>query len=186
MFRMWRALLPAEGMTERCGCALPGAELLSVYMARLEERPLEGGEETYRTLSGLLALLQAFQADMAPAFRADALAFFGGMLAQLTDMRWAFGATCTLFAPHHQPKSRLQDSSAATVTCLIQLMGDSLPLLPINLLSQHADRHPQLRIDPEYILMPFCISVTLGGFRNAVVWQCAGRSRASLWRCSRR
>jgi hypothetical protein len=45
-------------------------------MARLEGTPLDRGEDTYRTLSGLQALLAAFAADMAPAFRADTLGFF--------------------------------------------------------------------------------------------------------------
>lgn len=82
-----------------------------MFMARLEERPLEGSEETFRVLSGLLALLQAFRADMAPAFRADALAFFGGTLAQLHDLRWApqstprKGAPCSTWDTASRPHS---------------------------------------------------------------------------------
>ena len=97
---------------------VPGcAELLSVYMARLEGTPLEGSEETYRTVSGLLALLQAFHADMAPAFRADTLAFFGAMLTQLHDMRWA-SVQLHIVQPAQPPRNLLLEHSAA---CLMRL-----------------------------------------------------------------
>lgn len=61
-------------------------------MARLEGTPLDRSDDTYRALSGLQALLQAFSADMAPAFRADTLAFFSGLLGQLHELRWVMPA----------------------------------------------------------------------------------------------
>lgn len=73
-------------------------ELLSLYMERLEGTPLDRSEDAYRALSGLQALLGAFRADMAPAFRSDTLVFFQTvLLPQLHDLRCACSARCLGF-----------------------------------------------------------------------------------------
>ena len=66
------------------------ADLLSLYMEKLEGAAVDRSEDAYRALSGLQALLGAFTADMAPAFRADMLGFFEAtLLPQLSDLRCA-------------------------------------------------------------------------------------------------
>ena len=87
-----------SGIVMTCGCA--HAELLSLVMRRLEEPPgLERSEECFRTVALLALLLQRFPGDMAPAFQADALAFFRDTLLPAL-LRLECALDPALHAPH--------------------------------------------------------------------------------------
>ena len=62
--------------------------LLSVFMTRLEDGVLDRSEETFRSVSGFLSLLQCFHGDMHPDFQRDLVGFFCGRFAKLQDMRY--------------------------------------------------------------------------------------------------
>ena len=61
--------------------------LLSVFMTRLEDGVLHRSEETFRSVSGFLSLLQCFHGDMHPDFQRDLVSFFCGRFAKLQEMR---------------------------------------------------------------------------------------------------
>ena len=65
------------------------AGLLSVFMTRLEDGPLDNSEETFRAASGLLSLLQCFQGDMHADFQRDMVSFFCGRFTRLQELRSA-------------------------------------------------------------------------------------------------
>lgn len=65
------------------------AELLSIYLAKLEDAPIDRCEETYRTISTVHLLLQSFHGDMDPAFREDMVVFLCEMFPKLHELRWA-------------------------------------------------------------------------------------------------
>ncbi|BDA48015.1 Serine-protein kinase ATM [Coccomyxa sp. Obi] len=62
-------------------------ELLSVYLGKLEDSPLDRSEDTYRTISMVHLLLQSFKGDMEPAFRADMIVFLCDIFPKLHDLR---------------------------------------------------------------------------------------------------
>ena len=62
--------------------------LLSVFMTRLEDGVLDRSEETFRSVSGFLSLLQCFRGDMHPDFQRALVGFFCGRFAKLQDMRY--------------------------------------------------------------------------------------------------
>ena len=71
-------------------------------MARLEDGPLDNSEETFRTVSGLLSLLQCFHGDMHADFQRDMVSFFCGRFRKLQELRsapftcvvWLAGSAC--------------------------------------------------------------------------------------------
>lgn len=88
---------------------MPNAELLNIFMTKLEEHPLGRNEDTFRTVSTLHLLLQCFQGDMHPYFREDMIAFFSAVLPKLNDLRWAttFAASASRMASQcHQSQAR--------------------------------------------------------------------------------
>ena len=63
------------------------AELLSLYLGKLEDTPLDRSEDTYRTISMVHQLLHSFNGDMEPAFRADMIVFLCDIFPKLHDLR---------------------------------------------------------------------------------------------------
>lgn len=66
--------------------AAVAAELLDVYMGKLEEQ-LDRTEDTFRHMSSLLLLLQQFPGDMEPLFQQDVLTFFTNQLPVINQLR---------------------------------------------------------------------------------------------------
>ena len=58
-------------------------------MTRLEDGALDKSEETFRSVSGLLSLLQCFQGDMHADFQQDLLSFFCCRFRKLQELRSA-------------------------------------------------------------------------------------------------
>ena len=56
-------------------------------MTRLEDGVLDRSEDTFRSVSCFLSLLQCFHGDMHPDFQRDMVSFFCGRFAKLQDMR---------------------------------------------------------------------------------------------------
>ena len=68
------------------GAAVLAAELLDLYMGKLEEQ-LDRTEDTFRHMSSLLLLLQQFPGDMEPLFQQDVVTFFTNQLPVLNQLR---------------------------------------------------------------------------------------------------
>lgn len=56
-------------------------------MIRLEDGTVDKSEETFRSVSGLLSLLQCFQGDMHTEFQRDMVSFFIGRFIKLQELR---------------------------------------------------------------------------------------------------
>ena len=63
------------------------AELLDLYMGKLEEEQLDRSEDTFRNMSSLLLLLQQFPGDMEPLFQQDVVTFFTNQLPIINQLR---------------------------------------------------------------------------------------------------
>ena len=63
------------------------AELVDVYLDKLELSPLDRSEDTFRTISMVHLLLQNFQGDMTNEFRTDMVAWFCLMFPRLHELR---------------------------------------------------------------------------------------------------
>ena len=63
------------------------AELLDLYMGKLEEEQLDRSEDTFRNMSSLLLLLQHFPGDMEPLFQQDVVTFFTNQLPIVNQLR---------------------------------------------------------------------------------------------------
>ncbi|GAB4819121.1 hypothetical protein N2152v2_006167, partial [Parachlorella kessleri] len=70
-------------LPQYCACSSASIfqELLDVYYSRLETRPLDRSEDTYRAMATIQALLARFPGDMHPAFQGDTVVFFSESLA---------------------------------------------------------------------------------------------------------
>lgn len=82
------------------------AELLDLYMGKLEEEQLDRSEDTFRNMSSLLLLLQQFPGDMEPLFQQDVVTFFTNQLPIVNQLRSLLSAVvhimhagpCVVFA----------------------------------------------------------------------------------------
>lgn len=63
------------------------AELLDVFMRKLEERGLDRSEDSFRIVSTVQLLLQRFPGDMTDVFQADVILFFSKAFTSLNSLR---------------------------------------------------------------------------------------------------